>query len=222
MKDFIQIIDHLLPKMDVYEQVFYLYMFRHTILENKTEIKIPLSSIHEKVSFGIGRMGAPISRQVVRTKMKSLEEKGFIKKLKTTKSGILYKIYLPNEIEGIIPKNEETIVNLEDLDFYNNRTNRLTLLERENYRCFYCLTEVTTDDYFIDHVTPQVDYGNNSYKNCVVSCINCNSNKQGVEVDVFIRNLFRKNLISESEFANLNQKLLDLKNGNLVPIMKRL
>jgi len=213
-EQFIQIIDFLIPTLDVYEQVFYLYMYRHTVLEEKREITIPLSTIHEKVSFGIGRMGAPISRQAVRNKFKSLEKKGCIRKIKTTKKGIIYEIFLPEEINDIIPKKVEEIeIRLDDLDFYKIEKYRLSILKRENDQCFYCLSNINTDNFFIDHVIPQVENGNNSYKNCVASCINCNSNKQGIKASEFARSLFRKNLLIEHEFKSLLKKINQLKKG---------
>lgn len=213
------IIDFLFPKLDAYEQMFYMYLFRNTILENKSEILVPLSSIHKKVGFGIGRLGSQVSRQVVRNKFKSLEEKNCIKLLERTKSGLKYKVYLPEEIPGVIIDvgDISEVKDIENIDFYKIRENKKYLLERENQKCFYCDKKISVDNYAVDHVIPQMDYGTNSYKNCVAACLDCNSLKQGQNADDFSRYLYRENLIRKDEFDILFLKIKDLKEGKLKP-----
>ncbi|NQU66903.1 MAG: HNH endonuclease [Candidatus Marinimicrobia bacterium] len=216
-----QIIDLLFPKLDAYEQMFYLYLFRNTILEDKIEFLIPISSIHKLVGFGIGRLGSPVSRQVVRNKFKSLEEKGCIKLVKRTRKGIIYQFYLPEEINGVINDTATTSneINIDRMDFYKVQKNKIYILERENCKCFYCGKKITNQDFAVDHVTPQMLNGNNSYKNCVATCIDCNSLKQGKDAENFTRDLYRKQFLNKDEFSVLLQKLKDLSDGKLKPQM---
>lgn len=214
-----QIVDHLFPKLDTYEQMFYLYLFRKTFLENEKTILIPVSSISYKVGLGIGRLGAPVSIGTVRNKLDSLEKKRCISLIERTKKGIMYEIYLPTDIPGIINNDENNLntIDIEDMDFYAISDNRKRILERDNYKCFYCLKSITKDNFEIDHVISKVHKGNNSYKNCVASCNYCNSLKQGKKANDFARNLYRENRLNQDEFEKLIKKLDSLQKGELKP-----
>lgn len=74
------------------------------------------------------------------------------------------------------------------------------LLKREQDSCFYCLSEISGENCELDHVIPQQKGGNNSYKNIVASCHKCNTTKLAGDAHDFLRGLYRKGLLSESEF----------------------
>lgn len=47
------------------------------------------------------------------------------------------------------------------------------ILARDNYTCVYCGKHANT----IDHVNPKAKGGQDTYENCVASCVKCNSHK---------------------------------------------
>ncbi|WP_175421645.1 HNH endonuclease domain-containing protein [Methylotuvimicrobium buryatense] len=60
-------------------------------------------------------------------------------------------------------------------------------MAREKRRCFYTGRKITTQNCYLDHVIPQVGFGNNSYKNIVAPCYDANSMKNDKPADEFIR-----------------------------------
>jgi len=215
-----EIIDFLMPKLDVYEQAVYWYLVRNTYLKENptTKTTIGISTIGDKISLGYGRMGKAASRQTLRKKIINLESKGYIKLIRNSYSGHEYKVFLPRDINGCIPESKGSKeISLDEVDFFNTRENKLKILEREKYKCFYCQKEITESNFAVDHIQPRSEGGDNSYKNCVASCIDCNSAKQAKNVEDFARDLMRARIISNEEFSKLLKKVEALKNGELKP-----
>lgn len=50
---------------------------------------------------------------------------------------------------------------------------RKGVMVRDNYKCAYCGKHADT----VDHIIPKSKGGENTYENCVASCIKCNSHK---------------------------------------------
>jgi hypothetical protein len=69
----------------------------------------------------------------------------------------------------------------------------------------------------LDHVVSQLNGGDNSYKNIVASCHKCNNRKQGFDAEDFLRGLYRKGMLSESEFEGRLSALKALWQGDLKP-----
>ena len=93
------------------------------------------------------------------------------------------------------------------------------LLKREEYLCFYCLADVTENNCELDHVVPQSQVEDNSYRNIVVSCHACNRKKGDQEVSSYLRTLLRQNLLDEVEFQSRIEAIKTLKSGELLPII---
>jgi hypothetical protein len=110
----------------------------------------------------------------------------------------------------------EIPVDIESLDFFNDPTNRLAILKREGFQCFYCLKKIDSGNSSIDHVDASPE-GNNSYRNLVAACLNCNSRKGRSSAEDFIRALFRSGFLSESEFSERSEALGRLRRGELRP-----
>lgn len=110
------------------------------------------------------------------------------------------------------------MVDLASIDFFAERKHLDALLERENRRCFYCLREVTSETCELDHVNPRTEGTDNSYRNIVVSCHDCNKLKRGMKAEEHLRRLFRRNLLSDDEFQDRMAAVEDLRRGDLVPI----
>jgi len=124
---------------------------------------------------------------------------------------------LPSELSLPDSVEEKPNLDIEQVDFFKNREFVGSLLAREQKRCFYCLSDVSGDTCELDHVIPQVNGGGNSYRNIVASCHQCNTKKQGNGAEDFIRQLYRRSLLSEKEFEGRLQALAALSDGHLKP-----
>jgi hypothetical protein len=210
-----EIEDYLIPflSLDTYEKALYYHLFRHTRLIGKKETVFVISSALKTV--GLTDFSA-------RDRIRKLNEKGCIKIEETTRIGIRVSVLLPTEIKGCVvtPETEETIIDIEQIDFYNDPKYRPNILERENGECFYCFRKITKDNYVLDHMISQVNYGKNSYRNIVATCHECNSTKTGKNGEDFVRLIYRKGTISANELENRLIAIEKIKNGEIKPDIK--
>ena len=206
-----EIEDYLYPqlKLDVWEKCLYYYLLRHTRLAMKDESLFSIQRIAESCD---------ISDFKVREVVRSMDRKGCIRIENRSGKGHLIKVFLPSEISGLLPcELPEQEIDLESLDFFTSRKYLHSLIERENGRCFYCLREIRDQSCVLDHVTPKVNISDNSYRNIVVSCHECNSIKQEKTGEDFIRFLYRKGLLAKVELEERLATLELLRSGKLVP-----
>jgi hypothetical protein len=216
---FIQFQDHLAPKLDTYEQAIYLYVFRHTRLIGKSEGVIGFKSARSRMACGIGSHGTPMSEGSAYEKLKSLASKGCINIIASERNGQRLHLRLPDEIPELIPDPAKTISppSIEDLDFFNVPENRMKILAREVHRCFYCLRAVNSDSHVIEHIVSR-PAGNNSYRNVVAACRQCNNRKNDSSAEDFFRTLYREGLLTQAEFEDRCSHLERLRAGELKPI----
>lgn len=211
--------DYLAPKLDTYEQAIYLYIFRHSRFQDKEEITIGFKSARRNMAFGVGESGTPMSESTCYKKLRSLESKGFLKMLGAERSGTKIRLSLPSEIRGAVVSEEgNQVLDLEEMDFFAVPENRLAILFRESYKCFYCLSALNTSNHVIEHVLSRPE-GNNTYRNLVAACVSCNNRKGNRLVDEFLRNLYREGYLSAEEFEGRLSNLHLLKSGELKPIL---
>ncbi len=203
MDDFSQIFaqfqDHMAPKLDVYEQAIYLFLLRHTHVEGRAETVIGLKSARKKLAFGVGKAGSPPSEAIVYEKLRALEQKGFVRVLSSERAGTRVMVFLPSEVSGLIPVATTTVeLNLEDQDFFEVSENRKFILEREGWRCFYCLTKLDQNNHVVEHVVSRPE-GSNSFRNVVAACRRCNNRKSDALASDFLRTLYRDGILSGDE-----------------------
>jgi len=216
----IQFQDYLAPKLDTYEQAIYLYIFRHSRLIGKEEIVIGFKSARTRMACGVGEKGKPMSENSAYKRLSSLETKGCLRILATERAGRRIRLLLPDEIPGVIPvPKEERKLSIEEIDFFNDSANRKLILERENNRCFYCFRILNKDNYVVEHIVSRPD-GNNSYRNVVAACRQCNNRKGKLSVEDFIRTLYRDGLLSTQEFDERRIALKQVRKGELKPKIK--
>jgi hypothetical protein len=210
-------VDYLMPRLDCYEQTLYVYLHRHTIFVDSTEVTVGFKSARLKMGFGVGTRGHGMSEGTCYEKLKTLHKKGYIQILDTTTSGTKVRVLLPAEISGVVPTTSQTPeINIEEMDFFDVAKNREFILEREGYKCFYCLRTLSTENYVIEHVSPRATSGN-GYRNVVAGCRSCNNRKNDLTVEEFLRNLYREELLSSEEFADRTSALERLRAGELKP-----
>jgi len=201
--------DTLIPhyELDIWERGMYYYLLKQTRISEREYVTIPLSAL----SIAL-RCSDYQARKVIR----ELAKKGCIK-LEQTRRGHNVKVFLPTELDISIPQATKEKVDIEQIDFFKNREYIDVLLKRENDACFYCLKDISPETCELDHVIPQLDDGDNGYRNIVATCHRCNTHKQGKSVEDYLRQLYRKNLLSETELEDRLSALEALRNGELQP-----
>jgi 5-methylcytosine-specific restriction endonuclease McrA len=217
---FQQFQDYLAPKLDTYEQAIYLYIFRHGRFVGQEEVVIGFKSARVRMATGLGSDGTPMSESSAYKRLTSLEEKGCITVVQTEHKGSRIRLHLPKEIAGIVPASQSTPadIDLETVDFFNDAQNRLAILKRENFRCFYTLKQIDTNSFVVDHVVSRPD-GTNSYRNVVAASREANNRKGAKQAEDFVRQLFREGFLSEEELSGRLKALEDLRAGLLKPVL---
>jgi len=159
-----------------------------------------------------------MSEGTVYEKIKSLRQKHCITLVQTEHKGSRIQLHLPKEIAGVVPVEASTPdeIDIETIDFFNDAENRLTILKRENFRCFYTLKQIDEDSFVVDHVVSRPN-GNNGYRNVVAASREANNRKGAMVADDFIRQLFREGYLSEQECAERLKALEALREGHLKP-----
>ena len=195
-------------KMTLRERSIYYHLFRHTRLVGK-----------EQGLFAIDPLATALGvSHSIRDDLRGLHDRGCIRIEERSRTGHLIRVLLPEEIDGVIPKQHPAeIIDLETIDFFTDRRYLAALLTRENEACFYCLRQVRSDNCQLDHVVAQVEGMNNSYRNIVVSCHECNTTKQAKEALDFVRYLYRRGILSQTELEGRLSALELLKAGKLMP-----
>lgn len=209
--------DHLAGKLDTYEQALYLFCIRRSRLIGQLESVIGFKSARRTMAFGIGKAGTPMSEAVCYEKLRSLEKKGCIALLGTERAGTRVKVLLPAEIPGVLPLPVHAHApSLEEADFFEVAENRSRIFQREGEKCFYCLRRITSDNFVIEHVASR-PIGNNSYRNVVAACLQCNNRKGHSGAEDFLRTLYRETLLSADDFEDRICRLESFRQGELKP-----
>lgn len=212
--------DHLAPKLDVYEQAVYLYIVRHTVAIGQSEAVIGFKSARKKMAFGVGTAGTPPSEGTIYEKLKGLESKGCIKVLSSERTGTRVRVIPLEGIPGLIAvPAAEPALTLEQIDFFSTPENRKLILEREGHKCFYCLAGLNGENHVVEHVVSRPN-GNNSYRNLVASCRQCNNRKNSDTAEDFLRTLYREGLLSSEDLKTRISHLERLRAGELRPVFK--
>jgi hypothetical protein len=204
-----QIEDSLFPKLglSVWERAVYYHLLRQTWVLGQATTQCSVQAV---------ATGAGMSDWKAREAIRSLHQKGCIKIEDRSRSGHEIRVLLPSDLN--LPQQvDEPPPDLESIDFFVGRQYVDALLARENARCFYCLRQVTRDTCELDHANPLADGADNSYRNIVVSCHECNKLKQDMKAEEHLRRVFRRNLLSDAELQERMAALDALRKGDVVP-----
>jgi len=209
--------DHLAPRLDTYEQAIYLYLFRHSHLIGLEEVIIGFKSARRRMACGVGEKGKPMSENTAYGKLQSLQEKGCIVVLDSTRNGRKVRLRLPSEIPGVVVANEGSApLDIEAEDFFEIEANRACIVRREGHRCFYCLRQLTRENYVIEHVVSR-PVGDNGYRNVVAACRECNNRKGSSMAGEWLRTLYREGFLDAAAFQERQSHLELLQAGELEP-----
>jgi CRISPR/Cas system Type II protein with McrA/HNH and RuvC-like nuclease domain len=130
----------------------------------------------------------------------------------------LVAILLPAEIPGLQrPSEQVTPLDIESLDFFTERQYLAALLARENNMCFYCLKQLAETTCELDHLVPQAEKLDNSYRNIVAACHACNKSKGEQAAPDFVRKLYREGALNEKELQQRLAAILAVQSGEFMP-----
>ncbi len=197
--------------------IMYILLFKKAYFEEgKRDISAKLSEIGENLLSDIGK---PMSHDVVKRGVDELVRKGYVKKY-SGKTGQVnrYEVKLPSEIrevqELINRDNNSEIdkIDEERVDYYTNQEKRNFILERDNYKCSYCLKEISRDEFHLDHIHPKSKGGFNYRTNLLSACKSCNTKKNNKNADEFLLNNYRNGLLLQYEYLIQRDKISELKN----------
>ena len=160
-----QLEDVLVPRLclTLAERAVYSHLLRHSRLEDRLRLRFSI--------LWLAR-GNRVSTGCVRLAVRSLVAKGALRLVERTKAGHVVEVRLPGEIRAVRsdrgargPARRPRTANLEERDFWQDKTLREAIHARERSTCFYCLRRLTARVRCLDHVVPQVRRGSNSLEN---------------------------------------------------------
>jgi 5-methylcytosine-specific restriction endonuclease McrA len=208
-------------RLSVNERTVYAHLLRHSRLEGKLRIQFSLMGVGRNIRLSAGPVRKAVRRLVALDALRMVQR---------SKAGHVVEVRLPDEIPAaglnriasrVAAKQESTAtrapVNLEGVDFMQNKPLRNSIHAREREQCFYCLRHTPPSVQCLDHVVPQVRSGRNSYRNLVSSCMECNTQKGETTAADFLRSLFRQRRLNAAELAARLRALDDLASGKLRP-----
>ena len=206
----IELEDVVFPQksLDSWERTLYLHLLRRTHAEGSPTGVFAIAPLSKAL---------PISDIKVREVLRSLHTKGCVQIQDRSRLGHEVTVFLPSEIDGLSrvrPVAES--IDIESLDFFD-RKYVAPLLKREQFACFYCLRTIDAKSCELDHVIPQVERPDNTYRNIVCACHTCNKGKGSQAADTFLRARYRLGLLSDDELGTRLSALVALKDGQLKP-----
>jgi len=207
--------DELVPTagLDVFERCLYYHLLRRSRLAGQRELLVGMDGLARQA-----RMSGP----TVRDRLHRLERKGLLKFLRQDYAGTRLEVLLPSEVlPGVVARAERGAVDAETLDFFRDPVGRLAIVRREGGYCFYCGRTTTAETVTLDHAIPRRSGGNNTYRNIVACCFDCNSRKTGKMPADYLRWLHKNGRMSEEQLGERLKALEALGRGELKAEGKR-
>ena len=211
-----QLEDLVVPRLrlSVTDRVVYSHLLRHSRLEGKLRLRFSIPWLAK---------GARLTPNPVRWAVRRLIARGVLRLVERSKLGHIVDVLLPAEIPAarvrLLPARPlaHSPSTFDELDFLRHRTLRRAIHAREGGRCFYCRCRLTSALRCLDHVVPRVETEDNSYRNLVSCCVECNSMKRGRPATDFLRWLHRERRLTAAELAARLRALDALVAGKLRP-----
>jgi hypothetical protein len=171
--------------------------------------------------------GVGVSSKFTRDTVRRLIARGVLHLVECNcRSQHVVRLRLPLEIKGVCAAKTAAdrpapapgvVINIEEADFLEKQSLREAIHAREGGRCFYCLRRITAHRRCLDHVVPRAELGQNSYRNLVSCCLECNSQKAERPAEEFLRRLYRERRLSTAELTGRLRALYALSAGKLIP-----
>jgi 5-methylcytosine-specific restriction endonuclease McrA len=191
------------------ERVVYLRLLRQTRLAGRATIRVSLQAFAEALRISVSSL---------RKAYKRLEGKGAIQIQERGYAGHLIRVFLPSELRGI-GRSESLRLrqDVEAVNFYSRTNLRELIYSREKHRCFYCGRKLKASCRGMDHVVPRSQGGDNSYRNVVACCLECNSLKGERAAEKFVKVLGNFQVLTRTEQKQRLAALTALRHGQLKP-----
>jgi predicted DNA-binding transcriptional regulator len=203
--------DYLVPhlRLGAGERALYYHLMRLSHAEG-----VRRAHVSKRVlARGIG-----CSTTTVNGHLRRLTQKGCVRIVERGLLGHVLEVLTPSEIPGCLaPAATLEDVEVEAADCFKSEKMRAAILRRERQACFYCLRPLGTGAAVFDHVLASAQGGDNSYRNIVACCFECNARKGGRAATEFLRELYRTARLSDAEFDARLAALETLQSGQLVP-----
>jgi 5-methylcytosine-specific restriction endonuclease McrA len=212
-----QLEDFLAPRLSLtlIDRAVYSHLLRHTRLEGKLQLHFSITGLARRVR---------LSHNSVRWSVRRLIARGVLRLVERSKAGHVVEVRLPREVRNAHlgpmatrPLSPTRDHDFEVLDFLKRPALRRAIHVRERGRCFYCLTRLTAPTRCLDHVIPRVELEDNSYRNLVSCCKECNSRKSDLPAADHLRWLHRERRLTAAELAARLRALDALVVGKLRP-----
>lgn len=205
--------DHLVPslRLSMAERAVYYHLLRHSLVEGRRVVHVSKRSLCR----GIGCSFMTVHRHV-----RQLEEKGCLRIRERGRAGHAIEVLTPHQVIGRLSHGQaDPRLALAAIDCFGSERMRSAILRREQHRCFYCLRRLPAGAAMFDHAVPVAAGGDNSYRNIVACCFECNSLKRDRPAEEFLRELYRASRLSSAEFDERRTALEALQAGRLPPAM---
>jgi len=211
--------DDLAPrlKLNPIDRVVYASLLRHSRLEGKLRLQFSIPWLAPKVRISVGPVRASVRR---------LADHGALRLIKRNYDGHLVEVRLPAEVPVMRRKTRacgratlSAGIDLEQLDFLRTRKLRQAIHAREGGQCFYCRRRTSARSRCLDHVVPRARSGQNSYRNLVSCCVDCNWQKKDHAAPDFLRELYRDGSLSRKELSRGLRGLQALASGKFRPVV---
>lgn len=211
--------------LNVIERVVYSHLLRRACLEEKRRQHFSLHALASNLR---------ISRGPVRDALHLLARHGALRFIERSYNGYLVEVRLPAEVPAVrrkaaggrtlaslcaSPTRPLAELDLEQLDFLRSRKLGRAIHAREGRKCFYCLRRIPRRSHCLDHVVPRAKSGQNSYRNLVSCCPQCNWHKRDHSAEDFLRELYRQGRLSHEDLSGRLAKLQALADGKLKPVV---
>jgi 5-methylcytosine-specific restriction endonuclease McrA len=215
-----QMEDLLAPQLNfsLADRVIYSHLFRHSRLEGKLQFQFSISWL----ARGVG-----LSSKFTRDTVRRLIARGVLYLVeRNCRVQHVVRVRLPLEVKGVRDAKiaahrpapaPHVVINIEEADFLEKQGLRSAIHAREGGRCFYCSRRITCHRRCLDHVVPRAELGQNSYRNLVSCCLDCNSQKGEHSAEEHVRWLYRERRLSDHELSGRLRALDELAAGKLKP-----
>jgi biotin operon repressor len=172
----------------------------------------------EKFTAKLGKLAklSGSSETSVRQYIRTLADKGVVQIVGFDRNGYQLTLIPPLSILGVayaLPSLKVEI-DIESLDFYEGRRFVSALIARQGGACFYSLRQLDERTCELDHLEPQANRLNNSYRNIVCSTFEMNKKKGSLSADEFLRKLYRSGFLSYDELESQLEMLTQIQTVN--------
>jgi 5-methylcytosine-specific restriction endonuclease McrA len=215
-----QMEDLLAPQLNfsLADRVIYSHLFRHSRLEGKLQFQFSIAWL----ARGVG-----LSSKCTRDTVRRLIARGVLHLVeRNCRVQHVVRVRLPLEVKGVCAEKiaahrpapePRVVINIEEADFLEKQNLRGAIHAREGGRCFYCSRRINSHRRCLDHVVPRAELGQNSYRNLVSCCLDCNSQKGEHSAEEHVRWLYRERRLSAIDLSGRLRALDELAAGKLIP-----